>query len=76
MEAEIIEPAIKACLAEIHAKLKAAEQIARAAQACAEAGGVAEAIQVSMDIEQLIYEAGRLHDAATLLARMTHDVKA
>ncbi|SCB43296.1 hypothetical protein GA0061099_1007243 [Bradyrhizobium yuanmingense] len=75
MEAEIIEPAIKACLAEIHAKLKAAEQITRAAQACAEAGGVAEAIRVSMDIEQLIYEAGRLHDAATLLARMTHDVK-
>lgn len=34
MEAEIIEPAIKACLAEIHFKLKAAEQIAKAAQAC------------------------------------------
>lgn len=76
MEAEIIEPAVKACLAEIHAKLKAAGQIAKAAQACAEVGGVAEAIRVSMDIEQLIYEVGRLHDAATLLARMAHDVKA
>ncbi|WP_407117242.1 hypothetical protein [Bradyrhizobium sp. LMG 9283] len=73
MKAEIIEPAIKACLAEIHAKLKAAEQTAKAAQACAAAGGVAEAVRVSMDIEQLIYEAGRLHDAATLLARMAHD---
>ncbi|MCK1735105.1 hypothetical protein IVA79_14265 [Bradyrhizobium sp. 138] len=73
MKAEIIEPAIKACLAEIHAKLKAAGQIAKAAQACAEAGGVAEAVQVSMDIEQLIYEAGRLHDAAALLARMADD---
>jgi hypothetical protein len=70
MEAEIIKPAVTACLAEIHTKLKAAEQIAKAARACAEAGGITEAIQVSMDIEQLIYEAGRLHDAATLLARM------
>lgn len=73
MKAEIIEPAIKACLVEIHGKLKAAEQIAKAAQARAEAGGVTEAVRVSMDIEQLIYEAGRLHDAATLLARMTND---
>lgn len=68
-----IEPAIKACLAEVHGKLKAAEQIARAAQACAEAGSVMEAIQVSLVIEQLIYEAGWLHDAATLLARMARD---
>lgn len=40
MKAEIIDAAVKSCLAEIHAKLKAAEQIAKAAQACAEAGGV------------------------------------
>lgn len=69
MESEIIEPAVKACLAEIRAKLKAAEQIAKAAQAC---GGrrSGRSDPVFMDIEQLIYEAGRLHDAATLLARM------
>ena len=73
MKTEIIEPAITACLEEIHSKLKAAEQIAKAAQACAKAGGVTEAVRVSMDIEQLIYEAGRLHDAATLLARMVRD---
>jgi len=70
MNAQIIEPTIKVCLAEIHAKLKAAEQTAKAAQACAEAGGVIEAVRVSLDIEQLIYEAGRLHDAVALLARM------
>lgn len=45
MKAEIVDEAIKWCLAEIHAKLKEAEQIARAAQACAQAGGIAEAIQ-------------------------------
>ncbi|MEY9107456.1 hypothetical protein ABH999_003652 [Bradyrhizobium yuanmingense] len=73
MKLEIIEPAIKSCFAEIHAKLRAAEQIAKAATACAEAGGVVEAVRVSMDIEQLIYEAGRLHDAATLLVRLADD---
>jgi len=28
---------------------------------------------ISMDIEQLIYEAGRLHDAASLLNRLSQD---
>lgn len=73
MEAEIVDSAIQAFLAEIYLKLKNAQQIAKAARACAEAGSVTEAIQVSMDIEQLIYEVGRLHDAATLLARMARN---
>ena len=34
------------------------------------AGSIAEGIEVSMDIEQLIYDAGRLHDAAALLGRI------
>ena len=45
--------------------------LAKAAEACASAGSVAEGIAVSMDIEQLIYEAGRLHDAASLLNRLS-----
>ncbi|MET4218284.1 hypothetical protein ABIB00_003502 [Bradyrhizobium sp. LB14.3] len=69
MKAETIEPAIQACFCEIHTKLKEAEKIARAARACADAGSISEAIQVSMNIEQLVYEVGRLHDAACLLAR-------
>ena len=40
-------------------------------EACASAGSIAEGISVSMDIEQLIYEAGRLHDAASLLNRLS-----
>jgi hypothetical protein len=38
MDAQWIEPAIKACLQAIHAKLREAELIARAAAACAEIG--------------------------------------
>jgi hypothetical protein len=71
MDRTTIEPAIKIVLAEIHSKLSEAARIAKAAEACALAGSVAEGVAVSMDIEQLIYEAGRLHDAASLLNRLS-----
>jgi hypothetical protein len=48
-------------------------RIAKAAEACALAGSVAEGVTVSMDIEQLIYEAGRLQDAASLLKRLSRE---
>jgi hypothetical protein len=71
MDRTATEQAIKACLTEIHARLVEASGIAKAAQAYALAGSVAEGVLVSMDIEQLIYEAGRLHDAASLLNRLS-----
>ena len=71
MDRTTIEPAIKIVLAEIHSKLDEAVRIAKAAEACALAGSIAEGVTVSMDIEQLIYEAGRLQDAASLLNRLS-----
>jgi hypothetical protein len=41
-----------------------------AAEACATAGSAAEGVTVSMEIEQILYEAGRLQDAASLLNRL------
>jgi hypothetical protein len=73
MDQATIEPAIKIILSEIHAKLEEAAQIAKAAEACALAGSVAEGVLVSMDIEQIIYEAGRLQDAASLLNRLSRE---
>ena len=73
MDRAMIEPAINICLGEIHAKLNEATRIAKAAEACAQAGSIAEGVTVSMDIEQLIYEAGRLHDAASLLNRLSSE---
>jgi hypothetical protein len=73
MDRATIEPAIKILLSEIYSKLKAAAAIAKAAEACALAGAIAEGVSVSMDIEQLIYEAGRLHDAASLLNRLSQE---
>jgi hypothetical protein len=73
MDRITIEPAIKIILGQIHAKLEEAARIARAADACAKTGAVAEGVAVSMDIEQLIYEAGRLQDAASLLNRLSSE---
>jgi hypothetical protein len=73
MDRATIEPAIKILLTEIHLKLNEAARIAKAAEACAEAGSISEGITISMDIEQLIYEAGRLHDAASLLNRLSRE---
>jgi hypothetical protein len=71
MDHATIEPAIRILLTEIHSRLSEATRIAKAAEACALAGSIAEGVTVSMDIEQLIYEAGRLQDAASLLNRLS-----
>ena len=73
MDRTTIHPAIKILLTEIHSKLNEAARIAKAAQARASAGRVAEGVTVSMDIEQLIYEADRLQDAASLLSRLSRE---
>lgn len=70
MDRKSIASVIKACFADMQTKLEEARQIAKAAEACAEASRLDEAVQVSMGIEQLIYDADRLHDAAALLGRM------
>ena len=71
MDRAAIEPVIKIVLTEIHSKLNETARIAKTAEAYALAGSVAEGVTVSMDIEQLIYEAGRLQDAASLLNRLS-----
>ena len=67
------DDAVTACFSKIHSRLAEATRIAKAAEACAQAGSVGEAVTISMDIEQLIYEAGRLHEAASLMNRLSQD---
>jgi hypothetical protein len=73
MAKPVFSDAVVACLGEIHGRLSEATRIAKAAQACAEAGSLSEAVAISMDIEQMIYKAGRLHDAVSLLNRLMQD---
>ncbi len=71
MAKPVFDDAVIACLSEIHGRLSEAARIAKAAEACAQAGSLTEAVTISMDVEQLIYEAGRLQDAASLLNRLS-----
>jgi hypothetical protein len=57
---------------QIHSNLNEAARIAKA-EACALAGSVAEGVTVSLEIEQLIYEAGRPQDAVSLLNRLSRE---
>ena len=73
MDAATVDPAIKIYLKEIHLRLDEAAGIAKAAEACAEAGELDRGVQVALDIEQLCYEATRLLDAASLLNRLVKE---
>jgi hypothetical protein len=73
MERNTIKPAIRSIMSQIRVTLDEAARIARAAEACILADSITEGVTVSMDIEQLIYEAGRLQDAASLLNRLSQE---
>ncbi len=57
MDATAINEAIKICVGEICGKPDEAKRLARAAAACILADTPSEGIEVSMEIEHLIYEA-------------------
>ena len=73
MDRATAEKTIAIILTEIHLRLDEAARIAKAAEACALAGSITEGVTVSMDIEQIIYETGRLQDAASLLNRLSQE---
>jgi hypothetical protein len=73
MDAEIADTAIKVYLREIRQRLDDAARIAKAADACAQAGSPDEAVHIALDIEQLAYEATRLLDAASLINRLAKE---
>lgn len=66
-----LHEAIGVCIAQINTNLTEASRIARAAAACVAAGSIAQGVDVSMEIEQLLYEASRLHDAVCLMNRIS-----
>ena len=70
MEAHIAETAIKTFLTEIRTRLDKAAGIGRAADACAGAGFHEKGLEVALDIEQPLYEAATLLNAASLINRI------
>jgi hypothetical protein len=73
MDAPMLEATLKTHIGELCQRLDEAASIAKAAQACAEAGNFDKAIQIALDVEQLIYEATTLLNAASLMKRIYND---
>jgi hypothetical protein len=66
-----IESALKVHLTHIDACLKDASAVAAAAVACAVSGNFGKAIEIVLDIEQPLYEANVLLNAASLIHRLS-----
>jgi len=70
MDPQLVETTIKTYLNEIRSRLDRAAGISRAADACASAGFHEKGLEVALDMEQLLYEATTLLNAASLINRI------
>ena len=73
MDTQAAELTIKAYLTEVRTRLDKAAGIARAAYACAGAGFSDKAVEITMDIEQPLYEATTLLNAVSLINRISKE---
>jgi hypothetical protein len=69
-DTDVCDIAIKACLSEIGDRLERAGSISKAAQACAEAGNIRKAIEIVLDLEQIVYETTTFLNAASMMNRI------
>jgi hypothetical protein len=70
MDAQLIETALRFHITKLRERLEQAAGIAKAAECCAEAGNIDKAIEIALDVEQQIYEANTLLNAASLMNRI------
>jgi hypothetical protein len=70
MDAHTREITLTAYLKEMRERLELATSIAKAAETCAESGSAQKAIEIALDIEQLIYEVNTLLNAASMINRI------
>jgi hypothetical protein len=71
MDPATLEATLKANISEMRDRLDEAAGIAKAASACAETGNISKAIEIALDVEQLIYEANTFLNAASLMHRIS-----
>jgi len=70
MDAHTVEITIKVYLKQMRERLERATSIARAAEACADAGNVGKGIEVALDVEELVYEVNTFLNAASMINRI------
>jgi hypothetical protein len=70
MDAHTAEVTANLFLPQIRERLDNAASVARAAEACANAGNIEKAIEIVLDVEQGIYEVTTLLNGASLIIRI------
>jgi hypothetical protein len=70
MDAQMTEATTKSFLREMLQRLDKAASLAKGAEACADAANVDKGHEVALDIQQLIYEANTLLNAASMVHRI------
>jgi hypothetical protein len=70
MDVHVLEATLKGHLTMMRQRLDQAAGIAQAAQACADAGNIKKAVEIALDIEQLVYEVTTCLNAASLMNQM------
>jgi len=70
MDSQILDAVLSYNLTLISERLEQAHSIAKAAQACADAGNISKGLEIVLDIEQLIHEVNTALNAACMLSRI------
>ena len=70
LPAETIKTTIRDYLKQMRERLDQAISIAKAAEACADAGQIEKGIEVALDVEQLVYEVNTFLNAARMINRL------
>ncbi len=73
MDEQMLEATLRRHIAEMRQRLDQAAGIAKAAEACADAGNIEKAIEIALDVKQLIYEVNTFRNAASLMNRIGRD---
>ena len=71
MDAQIVEATLRFHVSEMRERLDLAAGIARAAQVCADAGNIEKAIEIALDVEQILYEVNTFLNAASMINRIS-----
>lgn len=71
MDAANAKIVIQDFLRDIRSRLDEAATVAKAVEACADAGNVTKAVEIALDVDQTLYEVTTLLNAASLINRIS-----
>ena len=72
MDARLIATVLTTHLTAMRQRLDEAASIAKAAEACGTTGNIEKAVEIALDVEQLIFEVNTILNAASLMKKMSN----